>query len=172
MELRELAQIIMNPVRQRIVQYLLTHPTGTSGEISRAMPDVPTASLYRHIKKLHEAGGIQVVEEKRVRGAIEKTYALVMEPIQEEPTRENMSAVFYQLLLSLQTSFLQYFQREEADAVKDMLMLQTATLMLSDEEYTQLLEKLGKVMEEYAAYEDKEGCKIRRLTLVSSPPEE
>ena len=43
----ELAEIVMNPVRQRIFQYLLLHETGTVKEIRKALPDVPGASLYR-----------------------------------------------------------------------------------------------------------------------------
>ena len=48
----ELAEIVMNPVRQRIFQYLLLHETGTVKEIRKALPDVPGASLYRHMKLL------------------------------------------------------------------------------------------------------------------------
>ena len=43
----ELAEIVMNPVRQRIFQYLLLHETGTVKEIRKALPDVPGASLAR-----------------------------------------------------------------------------------------------------------------------------
>lgn len=43
----ELAEIVMNPVRQRIFQYFLLHETGTVKEIRKALPDVPSASLYR-----------------------------------------------------------------------------------------------------------------------------
>ena len=37
----EMAEIVMNPVRQRIFQYLLVHETGTVKEIRTALPDVP-----------------------------------------------------------------------------------------------------------------------------------
>lgn len=37
----ELAEIVMNPVRQRIFQYLLLHETGTVKEIRKALPDLP-----------------------------------------------------------------------------------------------------------------------------------
>ena len=49
----EIAEVFMNPVRQRIIQYLLVHEKGTVKEIKKALPDVPSASLYRHIKILH-----------------------------------------------------------------------------------------------------------------------
>ena len=48
----EIAEVVMNPVRQRIFQYFLLHEAGTVKELKRALPDVPNASLYRHIKVL------------------------------------------------------------------------------------------------------------------------
>ena len=67
----ELAEIVMNPVRQRIFQYLLLHETGTVKEIRKALPDVPGASLYRHMKLLTESGILTVVGENRIRGTVE-----------------------------------------------------------------------------------------------------
>ena len=52
----ELAEIVMNPARQRIFQYFLLHETGTDKEIRKALPDIPSASLYRHIKILADGG--------------------------------------------------------------------------------------------------------------------
>ena len=66
----ELAEIVMNPVRQRIFQYLLLHETGTVKEIRKALPDVPGASLYRHMKLLTEHGILTVVGENRIRGTV------------------------------------------------------------------------------------------------------
>mgnify|MGYP006976141070 CR=1 FL=1 len=43
----EIAEVVMNPVRQRIFQYFLLHETGTVKDIKKALPDVPSASLYR-----------------------------------------------------------------------------------------------------------------------------
>ena len=72
----ELAEIVMNPVRQRIFQYLLLHETGTVKEIRKALPDVPGASLYRHMKLLTESGILTVVGENRIRGTVESIYSL------------------------------------------------------------------------------------------------
>ena len=72
----EMAKFLMNPVRQRIFQYLLTHGTGTVKEIRRAIPDVSGASLYRHIKQMTERSILQVVGENRIRGTVESVYRL------------------------------------------------------------------------------------------------
>ena len=66
----ELAEIVMNPVRQRIFQYFLLHETGTVKEVRKALPDVPGASLYRHIKILADSSILMVVGENRIRGTV------------------------------------------------------------------------------------------------------
>lgn len=67
----EIAEVVLNPVRQRIFQYLLIHETGTVKEIRKALPDVPSASLYRHMKILADHSIIMVVGENRIRGTVE-----------------------------------------------------------------------------------------------------
>lgn len=37
----EMAEVIMNPTRQRILQYLMVYETGTVKEIKNALPDIP-----------------------------------------------------------------------------------------------------------------------------------
>ncbi len=69
----ELAEIVMNPVRQRIFQYFLLHETGTVKELRKALPDVPSASLYRHIKILADRSILTVVGENRIRGTVESS---------------------------------------------------------------------------------------------------
>ena len=72
----ELAEIAMNPARQRIFQYFLLHETGTVKEIRKALPDIPSASLYRHIKILADSSILMVVGENRIRGPVESVYQL------------------------------------------------------------------------------------------------
>lgn len=172
MDIKSLTDVMMNPVRQRIIQYLMLREKGTVGEIQKELSDVPVASLYRHMKKLYDAGCIQVIEEKSVRGATEKTYSLVQNPLQKEPDIHDISALIYTSLLSLQASFLRYFSSEDADPQRDMMALQTSTLLLTDEEYMELLQQIGTAIAKNIDNKPTEGRKMRRLTFVSSPNEE
>ena len=58
----DIVEIVMNPARQRIFQYLLVNETGTVKEMRKALPDIPSASLYRHVKILLDNGILTVVE--------------------------------------------------------------------------------------------------------------
>ena len=51
-------EVVMNPVRQRIIQFLMIHEKGTVKEMKNNLSDVPTPSLYRHVKILAEDSGI------------------------------------------------------------------------------------------------------------------
>ena len=72
----ELAEIVMTPVRQRIFQFFLLHETGTGKDIRKALPDIPSASLYHHIKILVDSTILMVVGENRIRGTLESVYRL------------------------------------------------------------------------------------------------
>ena len=70
------ADLLLHPVRLRIVQAFLGDRALTTTELRAELPDVPAASLYRHVARLVDAGALGVVSERRVRGALERTYIL------------------------------------------------------------------------------------------------
>lgn len=69
------ADVVLHPVRLRIVQQLGGR-NRTTAQLRDALPDVPQATLYRHVAALLDAGVVAVVDERRSRGAIERTLAL------------------------------------------------------------------------------------------------
>ena len=68
----QLTDILSNPTRIRIMQYLGVHRESTTKEIAAYMPDVPRRTLYRHINFLVEIGVIKVKETRQVRGGEER----------------------------------------------------------------------------------------------------
>ena len=84
-----MAEIVLNPVRQRIFQYFLLHKTGTVKKIRKALPDVPSASLYRHIKILTDSTILMVVGENRIRGTVESIYQLNKDAMETEDETGN-----------------------------------------------------------------------------------
>lgn len=70
-----LADVVLHPVRLRIIQQLGGR-NRTTAQLREALPDIPQATLYRHVGALLDAEVIAVVDERRSRGAIERTLAL------------------------------------------------------------------------------------------------
>lgn len=165
---KNLADVIMNPVRQRIAQYLLIHETGTTAAIGQELSDIPPASLYRHMKVLLEAGCIEIESEKKVRGVTEKTYRLVQNPM-GDVNNQDVAMLIQTSLLSIVSNFQRYFAKEMADPQKDLLSVSTSTLMLSDEEFMQVLQKIGSAIHEVINNKPEEGRKPRSITFISAP---
>ena len=70
-----IADVVLHPVRLRIVQQLGGRSL-TTAQLRAMLPDVTQATLYRHVATLVDAGILTVVDERRVRGAVERTLAL------------------------------------------------------------------------------------------------
>lgn len=162
----EMAEIVMNPVRQRIFQYLLVHETGTIKDLRKALPDVPSASLYRHMKILTDSALLTVVGENRIRGTLESIYQLNKRALELEDadgTTVQMS------LLSICASFAKYFSSGHANPRADMLLLSTCTLTLTDEKFASFLAEINQLAVKYMNAEVCEGSKTRQITLISAP---
>lgn len=165
----EIAEIVMNPVRQRIFQYFLIHGTGTVKEIRKALPDVPSASLYRHMKVLTDHSILMVVDENRIRGTIESVYQLNKSAL--EVGDEGGNAV-QMSLLSICVSFAKYFSRGNADPQKDMLLFTNCTLALTDEEFSNFLSEINDIVVKYMKIDANANSKIRQITLISAPTDD
>ena len=165
----EMVEIVMNPVRQRIFQYFLLHETGTVKELRKALPDVPSASLYRHVKILMDNSILMVVGENRIRGTVESIYQLNKDAL----TIEDESGNAVQMsLLNIGASFARYFSGGSADPRKDMLLFTNCTLVLTDEEFSRFFSEINEVALKYMKAEPIAGSKTRQITLISSPADE
>ena len=165
----EIAEVVMNPVRQRIFQYFLLHKAGTVKELKRALPDVPNASLYRHIKILAEHSILTVVGENRIRGTVESVYQLNKEALATEDEGGNAVQMS---LLSICASFARYFAGDDVDPKRDMLLLTNCTLLLTDEELSGFLSEINEIALKYMKAEANESSKMRQITLISAPTNE
>lgn len=165
----EPAEVVMNPVRQRIFQYFLLHETGTAKELKKALPDVPSASLYRHINILADHSILMVVGENRIRGTVESVYQLNKAALAAEDESGNAVQMS---LLGICASFARYFARGNVDPKKDMLLLTNCTLLLTDEEFSGFLSEINEIALKYMKAEATESSKTRQITLISAPTSE
>ena len=137
----DIIEVVMNPVRQRIIQFLMIHEKGTVKEMKNNLSDVPTPSLYRHVKILAENAVIAVAEENRVRGTVESVYQLNQNVLSIE---DDTGLAIQASIMSICTSFAKYFAGDNVNPKKDLYMMTGCTLMLTDEEFKQFLQKSMK----------------------------
>ncbi|MFW6201763.1 MAG: ArsR/SmtB family transcription factor [Gemmatimonadota bacterium] len=68
-------RVLANPLRQRILG-LLCGEALSATRLGEVLPEAP-ANLHYHLERLREAGLIELVETRRVRGAVEKLFRAV-----------------------------------------------------------------------------------------------
>jgi DNA-binding transcriptional ArsR family regulator len=69
-------EAMLHPVRMQIMLALAGSQGMTSLQIAERLAGVPQATLYRHINRLLKAGILLVIEQRPVRGTVEKVYTL------------------------------------------------------------------------------------------------
>ena len=167
---KDYMEACMNATRQRIIQVIMIKKEATSAEIGEELPDIPRASLYRHIKVLLDAEIITVVKEEFKRGAVEKTYAIAPQ-MPYGDTNEEYNSLIQSALMGLQGEFYRYFNGENPDPQRDLLTLGSSSLMMSDEEMIEFIKAYGDLIQRYMPNKPVEGRKVRKVTLVISPNE-
>jgi hypothetical protein len=69
--------LLLHPVRIRLVNALQSNRILTTTELCARLPDLPKATIYRHVEQLRLGGVFEVASEQRKRGAVERRYRLV-----------------------------------------------------------------------------------------------
>ena len=167
---KDYMEACMNATRQRIIQVIMIKKEATSAEIGEELPDIPRASLYRHIKVLLDAEIITVIKEESKRGSMEKTYAIAPQRPYDD-TNEEYNSLIQSALMGLQGEFYRYFNGENPDPQRDLLTVGSASLMMSDDEMMEFIKAYGELIQRYMPNKPAEGRKVRKVTFVISPNE-
>jgi DNA-binding transcriptional ArsR family regulator len=169
------ADLLLHPVRLRIVKAFLGDRALTTSELAAELDDVPAGSLYRHIARLTKAGVLQVVAERRVRGAVERTYTLRLFAAQIQPgearamTLDEHSQAFIAYIAGLLADFERYIASAPADPVSDGAGYRVSGMWLTDEEFTSLLRDVREVFQPRLANAPGKGRRRRLLYTVTLP---
>lgn len=149
------ADLLLHPVRIRIVTELMTHPQ-TTGQLANRLSDVAQATLYRHIKLLQNGEIIEVAKETPVNGAIERTYSLVEGASRlsadelQDVTQEEHLLYFNTFVASLMETFGRYIQQANpAEVVDDGMSYNRAVVHLSDAEREAFHEEMITLVSKY-----------------------
>ena len=169
------ADLILHPVRMRVIQVLGTGKSYTAQQLAEALSDVPPATLYRHLSKLLQGGILEVVSQRQVRGTQEKTYALKAQAAILGPeefgkaSREDHMRYFVSFLATLMSDYGRYLQRETLDPVADGVGYRTTPLNLSDAEFKQMLQALQEAIRPFVGLPEHPERTIRHFSTVLIP---
>ncbi|MFD4643491.1 helix-turn-helix domain-containing protein [Lentzea sp. NPDC058436] len=168
------SDLLLHPVRLRIVQALLDGHPSTTSRLRERLPEIAPATMYRHVAVLADAGVLEVTEEKRVRGIVERTYRLHWDRarLDEAMSPEDHRRAFTAFTGSLLADFGQYLAREPADPAADGVTYQQAALWLTADEHAELLAELRAAVTARTGRSPGAGRMRRMVSLVAMPAEE
>ena len=172
------AELLLHPMRLRIMQAFLGDRALTTSQLSAELSDVPAASLYRHVAKLVSAGVLQVVAERRVRGAVERTYVLRLAAARvavadlDVMTADDHRQMFMAFAAGLLADFDRYLQHGKPDLVRDGVAFGIEGLWLDDAEFADLMRDLFRVLQPRRANAPRPGRRRRLLASVLLPGED
>ncbi|MVU76633.1 helix-turn-helix domain-containing protein [Nocardia sp. ET3-3] len=174
----ETYELLVHPVRLRIVHALRGDRTLTTGELCDRLPDTSKATVYRHVDALTAAGILEVAEERRVRGAVERHYrlrqdraAIPTEAAAELPA-EGYRSVFGIAMAVLIAEFNAYLDGEKADPAADLVGFRQHAMWLSREELETMMAELSEVIVPRLAHREAEGRDQYLLSPIIFPIEQ
>lgn len=169
------ADLLLHPVRLRIVQAFLGDRALTTGELRTELPDVPAGSLYRHVARLVEGGVLAIVGERRVRGAVERTYVLRASAARigldevARMTADEHRQAFLAFVAGLIGDAERYLARPHIDPLRDGASYNLAGMWLDEAEFADFLRDLVTLVQPRLAYPPRRGRTRRIFATVLLP---
>jgi hypothetical protein len=172
------ADLLLHPVRLRIIKAFLGDRALTTAQLAAELDDVPPGSLYRHVALLTSAGVLHVVAEHRIRGAVERTYALRLAAARVQPgelaamTPEEHSRAFMAYVAGLLADFDRYLAAGTPDMGRDGAGYTVADLYLTDAELAGFLRDFAAIARPLLANAPGKGRRRRRVYTVFLPEQD
>ncbi len=137
-------ELLLHPVRLRIVNTMYGARILTTAELCARMPDIPQATMYRQVAILADRGILEVESEERIRGPAERRYRLQED--RAKITAEDGSSMsleehrrgFTVAAGALMAEFNAYLDRKGADPFRDRVSYRQFVLWVSDQEIEML----------------------------------
>ncbi len=169
------ADLLLHPLRLRIVQAFLGDRELTTGQLLAEIDGVPAATLYRQVANLAKAGVLVAVGERRVRGTVERTYALSVADAQisdedlRSMTPEDHRRAFMAFLAGLLGDFDRYIDAGDVDLEQDGAGYRTVGLWLDRDEFKEMLTEIGAAVQARIGNRPGPGRTRRMLSTVLIP---
>ena len=148
----KISELVLHPLRMRIIMAIAGRKM-TTQQLAVVLGDVPPATLYRHINRLSAGGVLSVVDQRQVRGALEKVYALgpsggIVPPHEVvDLDKEQHMRYFTTFVATLLEDFTCYLERTpEVDPVSDGVGYHKVPLELSDQELIEMAQAVNQAL--------------------------
>ncbi|WP_394233300.1 helix-turn-helix domain-containing protein [Niallia oryzisoli] len=167
--------ILLHPVRLRIIQKFLGGDVRTAKELAQLLPEIAQATLYRQLDTLVKANILIISDEKPIRGTIEKVYSL--NPLEASITTKDVNNVskeehiqyFMLFTTHLLAQFESYLEQEKIDLERDGVAYRQTAFYLSDEEFQDFFIEMAKIFQKASANKPSPERKKRYISTIIIP---
>lgn len=162
-------ELVLHPVRLRIIQALLGGRRLTTAQLGDELPGVTTATLYRQVATLAEAGVLVAVDERRVRGAVERTWELQLDTARitgddlAGMSLEEHRRAFAAYVAGLLAGFDGYLARGEIDFERDRVGYRQVALWMTDGETDEFIAGLRELAARFVGHGRPGDGRVRRV---------
>jgi hypothetical protein len=171
-----ITELVLHPVRWRIVQRAL-HREVTTTQLREELPDIAQTTLYRHVSTLLQAGVLRVVREERIRGTVERTYAIAeLDALRERSVAEGRELTVDQLrggltlmLAQIAADFERLAAHGDIAPSYDYLSFGQTAVHLRAEDVPKLSEELLRVLGPYTEPPAEENARRVLLSVIAVP---
>lgn len=148
--------LILHPIRMRIIT-TISGRNMTTQQLAMELEDVPQATLYRHINTLIKGQILTVVEQKQIRGTVEKTYILnpqmnlnLTEDEIQNATKDDHMRYFTTFLATVMSEYSRYLQStDQLNMTEDGVGYHTVPLYMNDHDVQEFSTKLQELLMTY-----------------------
>ncbi|MGI5242521.1 helix-turn-helix domain-containing protein [Dactylosporangium sp. CA-139066] len=152
-------ELLLHPVRLRIVHALSGGRSLTTQQLCERIPDASKATVYRHVALLAEAGVLEESAQQRVRGFVERQYRL--RPARAAVSAERAAAAtieehrraFAAAMAALLAEYGTYLDDPGADPARDQVGYRQHAVWLTDAERDELIAGLRAAIVPHLGHE-------------------
>ena len=148
----------------------------TARQLSEIYVDIPSATLYRSLKKMTADEIPQVVEENRIRGTVEKVYSITgkwqvdAEKMVEDNNGPMYLLLFTRFIMGLSEEFAEYAAREGIDLLRDGSGFTVAPVWATTEELTAAITGIGEILGPLVENKKTPERSLHSIAIITTPP--
>lgn len=165
-----------NPVMLRLLLEIQEQGQTTAKILAETYTDIPQATLYRYLSRMLKDDVIKVVAENKIRGTVEKVYALnfALEINKQDMLKENAGKeylhIFTQYAMGMLREFQEYTERKDIDITADGSGFWLTPLYLTKKELEEVVAEIRAILNPLLANAPTDARKLRNIGVVITPP--
>ncbi len=172
--MNQLMKALRNPIQSKLLLNIHSLRQTTAKQLIELNKDIPQATIYRHLSKLTSDGIIKVIQENRIRGVVEKVYAMAVE-LSQNATLELLTGdaymnMFTEYMMGIMQEFRDYTAQENINITGDGSGFSLIPIYATREELAEVGAKITEILLPLAQNPPTPERRYRNIGLIVTPP--